>query len=249
MLAKRLARHASAMSAGAVSALLAQNAMTACAPASVVSSTIEAARLIAAGQTAATGLISAQVVALADGVMRNMMLTKLKSVVSLCVLALPLCAITGAVVGTGREDRDAGKKTAPKALPEKERAAKPAKDSKSADELTALLKTRVALAQKGYSAAKEGLRLTKRSGNVLVYDATKPEKVYHWSVRWLQAERDMNPKRADQIAALEAHLKRMTELEEAVKMLARDLLPRSAEWDAEWYRLEAQLWLAKAKTK
>src|SRR5947208_2781979 len=31
---------------------------------------------------------------------------------------------------------------------------------------------------------------------------------HDWSVRWMQAERDLNPTKAEQIAALEGHLKR-----------------------------------------
>jgi RNA polymerase sigma factor (sigma-70 family) len=51
---------------------------SACLPASVVSSTVKAASLIAAGNTAAVGLISANVAALTEGVLQNMLLSKLK---------------------------------------------------------------------------------------------------------------------------------------------------------------------------
>src|SRR5262249_48193136 len=32
---------------------------------------------------------------------------------------------------------------------------------------------------------------------------------HDWSVRWLQAERDLGPEKEDQLSALEGHLKRM----------------------------------------
>jgi hypothetical protein len=126
------------------------------------------------------------------------------------------------------------------------RAAEPAKDSNTADDVSALLKTRVALAEKGYRNTFEGLTRTQRFGNVLIPIA-KPDEVYAWSIRWLQAQRELSPKHEDQVAALEAHLQRVTKLQEKVKLLVRDLMPPSKADEAEWYRLEAQLWLARAK--
>jgi RNA polymerase sigma factor (sigma-70 family) len=79
MLAKRLARQGLALSAAALAAALSQNMSSAgTVPAAVVSNTINAARLLAAGQVAATGVISAQVAALTEGVIKTMLLTKLK---------------------------------------------------------------------------------------------------------------------------------------------------------------------------
>lgn len=124
----------------------------------------------------------------------------------------------------------------------------PVKDTKTADEVTAILKARVALAEKAYHESWEELGRTQRVGNVLIL-AGKPEDVYTWSVRWVRALGDLGPKHEEQIAALEAHLKRMTELHKRVKMLSKDLLQPRAESEAEWYRLEAQLWLTQAKAK
>jgi RNA polymerase sigma factor (sigma-70 family) len=78
MLAKRLARHGLAVSGGAIAAVLAQNAASASAPSSVVSGTIHATGLFGAGQAAACGLISPTVAALVEGVLKTMLLTKLK---------------------------------------------------------------------------------------------------------------------------------------------------------------------------
>ena len=55
MLAKRLTRRGVALSGGALAAVLAQNVASAGVPDSVVSSTIRAASLFAAGQAALTG--------------------------------------------------------------------------------------------------------------------------------------------------------------------------------------------------
>jgi hypothetical protein len=124
----------------------------------------------------------------------------------------------------------------------------PAKETKPADEKTALLKARVAVADKAYHEAWEEFGRTQRIGNVLVLIG-KPEDVYTWSVRLLQAQRDVSTKHEEHIAALEAHLKRVTDLQNRVKMAAKELLSPRAESEAEWYRLEAQLWLAKETAK
>src|SRR5579884_3358724 len=89
--------------------------------------------------------------------------------------------------------------------------------------------------------------LTTRIGNTLVWQG-HPEEIYSWSVRWLQSQRKLSPKHEDQVVALEAHLKRMKELHKTVTELARELVPRYKEDEAEWYRLEAEIWLAEAKS-
>jgi hypothetical protein len=63
-------------------------------PASVVSSTIKATTLVAAGQAAAIGAISVKVAALTDGVVKTMLLTKLKTATAVLLVAV-------AVVGSG----------------------------------------------------------------------------------------------------------------------------------------------------
>jgi RNA polymerase sigma factor (sigma-70 family) len=95
MLAKRLARHGLHVSGCALAEVLSTSAASACVPAAVVSSTIRAATLIAAGKAAAAGLISHRVAALTEGVLKTMFLKKLK----LISLVLFLIAIAGVSVG------------------------------------------------------------------------------------------------------------------------------------------------------
>jgi RNA polymerase sigma factor (sigma-70 family) len=78
MLAKRLTRSGLAISGGVVATVLSQQAASASVPPSVASETIQAASYFAAGQAAAAGAISATAVALAEGVLKAMLLTKLK---------------------------------------------------------------------------------------------------------------------------------------------------------------------------
>jgi RNA polymerase sigma factor (sigma-70 family) len=83
MLAKRLARHGLAVSGGALAAVLSQKVASAGVPNSVVSSTIKAVSTFAAGQAAATGVVSAKVVALTEGVLKAMLLMKWKTMIVL----------------------------------------------------------------------------------------------------------------------------------------------------------------------
>lgn len=98
LLARRLARHGLVLTSGMLaSTLIEQTALGALTP-SLVSVTVQAAALAAAGQSAA-GLVSTNVLALSQGVMKAMFLDKLK------VLALLIACILGGfgagVVGVG----------------------------------------------------------------------------------------------------------------------------------------------------
>jgi RNA polymerase sigma factor (sigma-70 family) len=93
MLAKRLVRHGLALSSGTLAAVLSEKVAAGCVPASVLSSTIKIASLVAAGQ-AATGMISGKVAALTEGVLKAMFLTKLKTLTTV-LLVLALIALGG----------------------------------------------------------------------------------------------------------------------------------------------------------
>ncbi len=84
MLARRLTQRGAALSGAAVAAVLSREAASAGVPASVVSSAIKAATLVAVGQAAAgaiTGTRSAQVISLTEGVLKAMLWNKLKPLV------------------------------------------------------------------------------------------------------------------------------------------------------------------------
>lgn len=129
---------------------------------------------------------------------------------------------------------------------EKEPEIKP-RPAKTTEERTALLKARVAAAERAYHGEFRGLQQTRRHGNILSLVNENPETICIWSVRWLQAERALKPKPEDQVAALEAHFKRMAELKRAVKRMTADLIPVYKADEVEWYLLEAELWLGEAK--
>jgi RNA polymerase sigma factor (sigma-70 family) len=84
LLARRLARNGAVLSGGSVAALLAENAARAVVPAAVLSTTIKAANLVASAPAA--GAISAPVAALTEGVLRTMLLTKVRTVVAISLV-------------------------------------------------------------------------------------------------------------------------------------------------------------------
>jgi RNA polymerase sigma factor (sigma-70 family) len=96
MLAKRLTRQGLAVSGGALAAVLAQKASSACVPTAVVFSTIKAASRLAAGQAAA-GIASIKVAALTEGVLKTMLATKRK-IATLVLLTVSLVGLSTTVI-------------------------------------------------------------------------------------------------------------------------------------------------------
>jgi hypothetical protein len=68
-----------------------------------------------------------------------------------------------------------------------------------------------------------------------------------WSYRWLEAERELSDKTEDRIAALQAHLTRVRDIEELTK---RQFQKRHTTIDqvraSEYYVAEAELWVCQA---
>jgi RNA polymerase sigma factor (sigma-70 family) len=96
MLAKRLAQRGVVLSGGAMALALSQGAASAGAPTSVVSSTIKAATLLTAGQAAAD-VISVKAAALAEGVMKTMLLGKLKAMTAVLIIVAGFVGAVGLV--------------------------------------------------------------------------------------------------------------------------------------------------------
>ncbi len=112
MLAKRLARRGMVISGGSLATMLAQNAASAGVSAAVASSTLKAASLVAAGQAATAGLISVKAAALTKGVLKSMLMTKLKIAFGIALAAV----VAGAGVsanGLLRQSRAAQPTTTP----------------------------------------------------------------------------------------------------------------------------------------
>lgn len=124
MLAKRLTQRGVALSGGALAVILSQSTGSAGVPAAVLSSTIKAASLCAAGQAA----IPVKVAALAEGVLKAMLLNKLKPALAVLVVAA-MVGLIGYGMARGQQKGDAVQKPAsepkaPKDAVVKEKAVK-----------------------------------------------------------------------------------------------------------------------------
>jgi hypothetical protein len=77
-----------------------------------------------------------------------------------------------------------------------------------------------------------------------------PEYAYRWSCRWLEAERALKPQKAEQVPAYEKHLERMRSIANITNDRWRRRIITLAEVNAaEYYAVEAELWLIEAKSK
>jgi RNA polymerase sigma factor (sigma-70 family) len=124
MLVKRLARCGLAVSGGALAMALSQNALSGALPGTLVSSTIQTANRLVAGNAAAGGAISGSVTVLMEGVLKTMLLTKLKPIVVLLLLAVLSAAagLTYRAEALGQPNPNAGTKPAMETRPAAEKA-------------------------------------------------------------------------------------------------------------------------------
>jgi hypothetical protein len=77
-----------------------------------------------------------------------------------------------------------------------------------------------------------------------------PERLYLWSRRWMEAERELATKAEEKVAAVEAHLDRMKTREAFVRKMIEKGFASPVDLAAqEFYRLEAEQWLAQLKGK
>jgi RNA polymerase sigma-70 factor (ECF subfamily) len=96
MLAKRLRRHGLTLSAGTLAVALSPQAVAVNVPVSLIGSTMQAVPLLAAHPAAAASLISAEVAALMKGALKSMLLSKLKLVSGVLLVAAAIVAGSGA---------------------------------------------------------------------------------------------------------------------------------------------------------
>jgi multidrug resistance efflux pump len=108
-------------------------------------------------------------------------------------------------------------------------------------EFAALYKSRL-------EAARQAYQLLAKS--MAAQESSDVEGLYRWSQRWLDAQRDVSAKKEDHIAALEAHLGRMRDLEKLAKNFAKAGQGSAHNAAAaEFYRADAELQLLQAKAK
>ncbi len=117
LLAKRLASRGVVQSAGSLAVIVSQNSVSAGVPISLVSSTIKAAAMIAEGQVAVAGVLPAKVAILTEGMLKTMLLNKLKTATALLLLFAALGGGAGLLYRTPAAEQ-------PKAQVESEKADK-----------------------------------------------------------------------------------------------------------------------------
>jgi RNA polymerase sigma factor (sigma-70 family) len=116
LLAKRLLKQGLPVSAGVLSALFSQNVSAAGVPATLVSTTLKAAGSYCARRAAAAGTVSANAAALADLLLKGMLINKLKAVgLMIAVLFAMVCGGT-MLIGGQTGDSDAATKPPPALL-------------------------------------------------------------------------------------------------------------------------------------
>lgn len=109
-----------------------------------------------------------------------------------------------------------------------------------AADTAALAKTKVAAAKTTYEVTVKAFAEGKADA----------EKVYLWSRRWMEAQRDVSGKQPDRVAAVEAHLERMKELRKTAEARYRIAqAPPADVLGADFSIAEAELWLAQVKAK
>jgi len=106
------------------------------------------------------------------------------------------------------------------------------------------------------TAAPENLAAAKLKAARMVYEAmvkqlhegrVDAERPYLWSRRWMEAQRDASPKKADRIAALEAHRDRMKDLRKTAEQRYKAGQGSHAEvLSVDFYLAEAEVWLSEA---
>jgi RNA polymerase sigma-70 factor (ECF subfamily) len=85
---KLLARRLAGYGAGALSAVLSRDAASACVPRPLLNATADAALRVVAGESLAAGAVPAQVLAITEGVLKAMLLTKIKGFVAVAFVLL-----------------------------------------------------------------------------------------------------------------------------------------------------------------
>jgi hypothetical protein len=107
--------------------------------------------------------------------------------------------------------------------------------------VVALLRARLEAARQTYQALAKN------------YMENRPpigELLYRWSCRWLESERELSDQKEEQMAAFLGHLNRMKDLERITKDRWRErFIPIEESTAAQFYRAEAEIWLARIKDR
>ena len=221
-LRSRLARRGIVSSAAILASALAPEPASAVTT-ELLASTLGAAARFLANREVAAGAVSVAIASLVDGTLRSMSMSALKS--GIVILTTAGVVATGAGV-FGYQDHGTRPTSNTVSLSTKTEA-----DRKPTEDIAALAKARYSMASKTLERVRG---FHKSNPNVLSL-----QPVHTWALRALEAQRDISDAKANQIDALEKYLYVMTEAVKAIKPENTEELAV-----AEYFRLEAELWLA-----
>jgi RNA polymerase sigma factor (sigma-70 family) len=225
----RLARRGLAPSAGALSALLTQEAAAAV-PAALGAATTRVVSVIVVGGARA-GAVSGPVAALAEGVLRATWITRLKTAAA---LVLGLAVLGG---GVGLLAPAATQPAPPGKVPHRPKAPAPAKP-KDGGRLSELLQKRSEIAKAEFDARHQEW-LAGRGTQDILLGASR---------RLLQADLERARTKAERLAARKAFLDRATEVAKLSEAGFEAGRVRAADhYQAEFYRLDAEIELEREK--
>jgi RNA polymerase sigma factor (sigma-70 family) len=227
--------------------------LTAAMPADLLRSTIDAVTQLAAGRVTAAGAASAAIAALVQDPLRTLTMITLKSAAVALTAAVVIAAGAGVFARQSPKDQLAQDDRAPRpaesiADDRIARSAEPGSVKVRPDPAPG--RTVAALAGARYQAARKFLDTYRseylrgrgsagraRTGNI--------ETLRSKALRVLEAQRDVNDAKANRIAALEDYLGVIKEAEKLERSI--DDPDRNSIAEAEYYRLAAELWLARAR--
>jgi len=234
MLAKRLARHGLPVAGGTLAMVLSQQAAPASVPTSVLSSTIKAASLLAAGNAA---VISDEVAALTEGVLTAMFLNKLKSMMVVLLLILSGLGsgllIVAAVAAEQKPQQPAGDAKEKVVL---------ADEGKPNKKIMELMRKRLDAAKTTWNSRADLFV----AGKIKV----APQELIDASERLTKSQLDMTDIAADQLRILESQFDRMRLVHRRLEQLFEGGdIGKSEVIEAEFALYDAEIALERFKAK
>jgi RNA polymerase sigma factor (sigma-70 family) len=245
MLRSRLTRRGITLSAAGLATALAETASKAVVPPLLIHETVRSALILAAGKGLAGGVISSSVFTLTKGVQQAMFMNTLKIVLA---LGLTATVVLGAGVGLLALSHN----------PTKDEKA-PSKQATASNENTDDNTKQLEENKKIHDAHLNMIRLMKdrvEAAKVEVDIRTQQYKqgrgtldfLFGASKRLLKKKWEEKDKNADQLAALQAHLDRMKKILDINQQRFEDGKESMENVvEAKYYRLEAEIWLERAK--
>ena len=241
MLRARLTRRGWTLSTGAVATLLAPDGLAAPVAGALAETTMKAAMLFAAGGPGA-GSLAPSVLSLAQGVLKAMMISKLK------MTAVVTLGLT--VVGTGAgfltyqsvvaQQTPPAQRPADPAQRPAEAAPQPRRERARPNPFQALAEERLKAAREVFDELLKEFQSGRGTQDALG----------EWSPHLLEAELDASTSQEDVLAALKAHLERMRDIEKLAKArFDAGRIPAHEYAKARFFRLEAELKLEQERRR